>query len=359
VSDTRIETDSLVEQLLHGTPLAAWRRLVESARLFEQLAPWGWISPSQFIGLRFAADTPIAFVSIMGAQLPTHCCFAYLGWEALATIQEQMQAQQLSIRDLIETPALQVNFPEASTLDPKDLAILAACPLPLDKSTRAPLFRSHRPGFLPWILDTDEVHLMTEILRQTAGVAMRSETDPALLEPPEPGLVLVRSHNAAGAWVEEWLPCPARAEFDRPPVLDVAKLAQVAALRCGPARVQFDLSLTRATVGEKGSRIRTTYLLAAFDSEDGRCIGADVILPTDGIPAMWRSVPDRLLAICLHAGTRPREIEVCSEQMMETLRPLLGKLPIRLTFRRNLPHFQAFIDNMDPAARATEMQPHE
>jgi len=123
--------------------------------------------------------------------------------------------------------------------------------------------------------------------------------------------------------------------------------------------VQFDLSLTRATVGEKGSRIRTTYLLAAFDSEDGRCIGADVILPTDGIPAMWRSVPDRLLAICLHAGTRPREIEVCSEQMMETLRPLLGKLPIRLTFRRNLPHFQAFIDNMDPAARATEMQPHE
>jgi hypothetical protein len=345
--------------LIHGTPVAAWRRLIGSARLFEQLAPWGWISASQFFGLQFAADTPIAFVSIMGAQLPTRSCFAFLGWEALATIQEQMQARMLSIRDLIEAPALQVNFPEVGEIGPDDRAILKACQWPLTEQGHAPLFRSHRPGFLPWLLDTDEVRLMTEILRQTAGVAMRIESEPALFEPPEPGQILVRSHNAAGAWVEEWLPCPSRAEYEKPPALDAARLSQVAQLPCSPARVQFDLSLTRATVGEKGSRIRTTYLLAAFDSEDGRCIGADVILPADGIPAMWRSVPDRLLAICLHAGARPREIEVCSEQMMETLRPLLGKLPIRLTFRGSLPHFQAFVDNMDRATRPQEMQPHE
>ena len=81
---------------------------------------------------------------------------------------------------------------------------------------------------------------------------------------------------------------------------------------------------------------------------------ADVIMPVDGLAAMWRSVPDRFLNLCLHAGSRPREIEVASEQMMETLRPLLGHLPFKLTLRLRLPHFQNFLEEMNTLTHSKE-----
>ena len=189
---------------------------------------------------------------------------------------------------------------------------------------------------------------MAELLRQAVGVAMRRESDPDLLNPPEPGMIWVRGRSAAGAWREAWLPLPPATAL-APQALDADKLARAAALPCQPSRVEFDLALSRATIGEPGNRLRTTYLLAAVDSESGSCIGADIILPTEGVASMWRSVPNRLLDLCFHIGGRPREIEVASDRMMEALRPLLGRLPLKLTFRGALPHFQTLLEGMGQA----------
>lgn len=332
---------------LHGVSAEAWKQLCDCSELFKRLAPWAWMTPDECFGLRLPHSDPIAFVSIMGANRQNHACFAFLGWEALSRMQALMQAEALTVRDLIETPALQLTFIPLKELGPDDRAILqCAGPLP-PADTLCAVFRSHRTGFLPWLLDAREVRQLTEIIRQTTGVAMRRENDPDLLKPPDPGLIWVRGQDADGHWQEQWLPRPPDSVFARPPQIDAGKLAGVAALPCLQDRVQFDLALSRATIGEPGHRLRTTYLLAAFNSDGGHCIGADVVLPTDGLSAMWRSVPNHLLDICLHAKSRPREIEVRSEQMMETLRPLLGQLPIKLTLHHSLVHFQTFLEGMN------------
>ena len=95
--------------------------------------------------------------------------------------------------------------------------------------------------------------------------------------------------------------------------------------------------------------------MAAFDSRNGRCIGADVIMPIDGLATMWRSVPTgSSISACTRACTA--RIEVASEQMMETLRPLLGHLPFKLTLRLRLPHFQNFLEEMNTLTHSKEQE---
>jgi hypothetical protein len=340
----------------HGVPAEAWKHLCDSAALLRRLAPWAWMEPTRCFGIGIPGTDQVAFINLMGAggKGQNHACFAFLGWEAFVHIRDLMETKTLAIRDLLETPALQLTFVPFDQLSAEDQAILACAGMSEPAAEPAPVFRSHRTGFLPWLLAAEEVGQLTTLLRQTAGVVMRCENQPDLLKPPKPGVVWILGQDAAGHWQEAWHPIPPPAAFARPLELDADKLARVAALPCGPARVQFDLALSRATVGQKGNRLRTTYLLAAFDSESGTCIGADVVLPVDGLEAMWRSVPDRFLNLCLHASSLPREIEVGSEQMMATLRPLLGHLPVKLTLRLRLPHFQAFLESMNTLKTSRE-----
>lgn len=337
---------------MRGADAAAWQQLYDAALLLQRLSPWQWMVPQDYFGVRPLPDSPIAFISLMGsAEADKQALFAFLGWEALRHIRRLARVGKLTIRDLIETPTLQLAFLPRTECGSEDLALWHACGR--EPEAVVPICRSHRPGYLPWLLEGEEVPLLAEIVRQTIGLAMRCEFNAQLLRPPAPDQIFVLSTTGGGAWQEEF--CQTPAPSDPPPLqLDSSKLAQVTELPCHPERVQFDLALSRATVGEPGQRLRTAYLLAAFNSETGNCVGADVILPREELSALWHSVPTRLLDLCLHAGARPREIEVRSEQMMETLRPLLGKLPLRLTFRSELPHFEAFLAGMNRIATPQE-----
>ncbi len=349
------------EQLFRGASQDEWGALFESAALFERLEPWNWIQPLDFFGVQLA-DEEIAFVSIMGAGLPHHACFAFYGWQAFRTVGELIRQRRLTIRDLIETKALQLTYVEAGELGPLDLAIatFGGAKIATEPSDQpVAVFREHRPGYMPWLLEGAQVGRFSQILRQTIGVAMRLESDPELLRSGRANTIFVRQCDSAGTWHDQWLEPPAKHMANKPPVPDQDQIEKVAKLPCRPQKVQFDLALSQATVGDPGSRLRTTYLLAAFDSERGDCLGADVILPTDGIDEMWRSVPDRFLALCLHAGTRPREVEVRTDKMMGTLRPLLGELPIKLTFRSELSHYESFLEGMNRVSTTEESESDE
>ncbi len=338
-------------------PAADWRHLCDSASMLQHLEPWKWMAPDRMFGISLPGAGQIAFVSIMGGVgTQNQAVFAFSGWEAFAHIRERMEARILAVRDLIETPALQMSIVDAADTGADDRAILECGGLADPLPERVPVFRSHRTGFLPWLLNAFEVRTLAAILRQTAGVAMRCESGTDLLTPPKPDLIRVLGPDAAGHWQEEWHPVPRASEFEHPVPPDPDKLAQVAALPPDPECVQFDLALSGATVGRAGERLRTTYLMAAFDSRNGKCVGADVIMPVEGLAAMWRSVPGRFLDLCIHAGSRPREIEVASGQMMESLRPLLGRLPVKLTLRLRLPHFQAFLEKMNNTRRSEETE---
>lgn len=334
-------------ETLYDVPVAVWKSLVAAADLCRRVAPWNVFSRGEFFGIRPDDHWPIAFVTFLGSKTPAYqTCFAFLGWEAFAAMRSAILAGSLSVRALLETNALHFAIVTGKELSPADHDVLrTAGNWPEPETGLLPVFRSHCPGFLPWLPNADEAAHMAEICRQIAGVAMRRESSPGLPEPPAPGLVWVRSRNVRGQWVEGWLPIPPGKTPESQ--VDAGKLAQVQALPRHQTRMQFDLSMSEATIGNKGSRLRTTYLLAAFDSDDGKCLGADVLVVSEGLQALWLSVPNRLLNLLLHSGSLPREIEVGSIHMMETLRPLLGRLPIKLTLRERLPHFQTFLEGMN------------
>jgi hypothetical protein len=55
-----------------------------------------------------------------------------------------------------------------------------------------PMFRSYRPGYLPWYLEAPEARTLTYALEQAVEVVLRFEEDPGMLAPADEESYLVR-----------------------------------------------------------------------------------------------------------------------------------------------------------------------
>lgn len=324
------------DALLHGVRVATWRQLGDLAIQFRKLAPWTWMAEEDIFGIRLPGSDQIGFVSIMGAIGQHLACAVYLGWEALRDLRHALAGGELSFRSFIETPQLQLSFENREVLLANERDLLKQ----LGRSCRGrqawPVFRSHRVGYLPWLVDQREADWLVHVVHQAIGVALRKEDHPTMLASPDAESVWVRGLGADGNWSEMWLHPPPPPPALPPPVLDAAKLERLRRKGAGNGCVQVDLPLSRAMIGQRGERPQTAYMLMVLDRESGYCLGAELIQALEGLPAMWRDVPGRLLDYFVNEGRFPNEIEVASEQMMAALRPLGERLPLKLTRRARL-----------------------
>lgn len=332
------------QAVLYGVEVELWQRLCDVADCFKRLAPWRWMSAGDIFGIRLSSSGQIGFVSIAGQGGGLYACSVLLGWSALARLRLALERGGMTMRDLVEIPQLQLCFEDRGRLRPREYALLRKLGRGYRGRRAWPVFRSHRAGYLPWMLDRDEAGQLAGVVHQALGVALRLEDQPDLLTPPLPGACWVRGQDADGNWHEEWLSPPA--EMSVPVRLDRDKVRAVAALPTAMARVQADLSLTRACIGRGGARPQAAYMLTLLDGESGACLGADLVQALEGAPAMWQSLPDRVLDMLARAGARPREIEVASGELQAALRPLLGALPLKLTRRGRLDRVEAFREGM-------------
>lgn len=331
------------QEILHGVRAESWERLCEAADRLKRLAPWNWMSPDEFFGLRLPEREGIGFVFFTGGESEPAACHVLLGWEALQ--RRRAVGGRMSLRDLIEIPELLLCFTDRLALLPEERGMLRDLGRGYRGRGQWPAFRSHRAGCFPWMVDQEEADLLALAVDQALGVAMRREDRPEMLTPPFAGGCLVRSRSAGGDWREEWL-APAPAPPARAAV-DLLKVKAVAAAARRPARVQAGLTLTRAMIGQPGSRPQAVYMLVVLDGESGICLGADIVQALEGVAAMRASLPGHFLDILAAADVCPREIEVASAELMAALRPLLGRLPVKITMRSRLDHVTAFLEGLE------------
>ena len=187
-----------------------WRKLYEAAIAIKDLGPWEWMLESDVFGFRAPVADRLDFISIMGMRGEHLSVAVYLGDRAVVDFfRLETSDEPPAVADMLEIPHLQASFEDRDLLEREDRAIIRQLGFKFRGRQAWPMFRSYRPGFFPWFVESDEVETLICALDQILDVAPRLKEDPFLLcAPDDDQSFLVRSPQPTqdgAAWSEQFV----------------------------------------------------------------------------------------------------------------------------------------------------------
>ena len=325
--------------------IESWKRLYELSQEIKEMAPWEWISESEFFGVQDPSTGEQGFISTMGMNGEHYSIAAYRGAEGLYGYWHMADAGPFgNPEEILEVPQLQLSFEDRSTLTDHDRAIIKELGLKFRGRNSWPMFRSFRPGFFPWYLNKKEAHFLIHILEQTLNVLARYKEDETLLDPitDETYLVRIADESEEGlTWRDEMMEVlpPKFASVDitiEGPILE-AFLNLEQAVRI----VDADVFMFPGQIQEKpGKRPYFAYMLMIVEPETGMVFGTELLSPFPSLEAMWGKVPEALFKAMNNVGIYPNEIRTSSPRLHLVLEPVAEDIGFSVTQAEYLPSLE-------------------
>lgn len=321
---------------MKGSPaLEEWRRLYEAALRVKELAPWEWMEEVDVFGVQDPETEELGFVSVMGFLGEHYAVSVYRGAEALHAFWDWHEEEPTDTPDrLLETPQLQASFEDRELLDKEDRQLIKDLGFKFRGRHAWPLFRTYRPGFLPWFMEAEEARFLTWALEQLPEVAQRFREDPDLLYPEREDAYLVRvpqQREGALTWEDRLiaLPAPQPLRIEMP--MNTWLLEGLKRLKPSDRTLEVDLFLQLSPVKEKGDeRPYFPYMLMVVDAESGMILGSELLPPLPSLQEMWGKVPMALMGQWAGVRMVPARVQVKSGLLYSLLGPLAEELGFAL-----------------------------
>ena len=170
-----------------------WRDLHETFRDYCQAKPWQWLGDDDLVVVEHPSREYKGYCAVMGSAGIEYGLTVYIGDEGLASYLSLMTGEidPESPDGIDSMRSLSAWLGDRETLNNMDRAIIRDLGLKYRGRGRWPLFRSLVPGYMPWLLDSDETVFLTMAMRNMMDVAARmSRGELDLYSEDEPGLVL-------------------------------------------------------------------------------------------------------------------------------------------------------------------------
>ena len=307
-----------------------WHRLYEAAARIKELSPWEWMTETDVFGVQDPETGEIGFVSVLGLLGEHFGVSLYPNSRALYDFWALEEAgPEINPDALLEIPQLQASFEDRDQLDDRDRKVIKELGLKFRGRKVWPMFRSYRPGFLPWFLEAEEARSLAVALDQLLEVAPRFKVDRALLVPEDEGSYLVRVANQeAGTrvWEDTVMEVPPPEPVSIQVEMDPGALESLERLESLPQsghKLEMDLFMFPAPIqGEKEARPVFPYMLLTVDAGTAMVVGTDLLEPLPSLEAMWGSVPLAVTQQLTGLELRPEQLTVDSELLFALLQPL-------------------------------------
>ncbi|MEJ2049527.1 MAG: hypothetical protein P8Y60_06755, partial [Calditrichota bacterium] len=307
----------------------------------QSLAPWEWMEEQNIFGVDDPEGNYLGFVSIMG-QIGQHFAIAvYLGPQGLYDFWEIQYADPTNTPDrILEVPQLQLSFESREQLAKEDLQIIRQLGYKYRGAHHWPLFRSYRPGYFPWYLESDEARFLEIALQQSLDIAVRFREDPSLLEPRGDTTYLVRTPQPDTPEIQ-WEdrrsvivpPEPTTIEYS----IDMGEVETVNTLPRSRHPLEIDFFLTPSIIQEEGTRPLLPYLFLLVDSGSETVVGAELFTANPTLKDMYRLLPGNFIRQMLNQGYCPNQVQVRSALLVDLLEPLTEQLDIEVVVMDRLP----------------------
>jgi hypothetical protein len=323
--------------------LQEWGRLYEAAIQVKQIAPWEWMSEDMLFGVQDPETDELGFVSIMGALGEHFAAAVYLGakglygfWTAHAGDEDPFIPPEV----ILETYHLQASFEDRNTLRKDDRDIIKQLGLKFRGRNEWPMFRSYRPGLVPWFLEPWEVRFLAHALEQSLDVIACLEQDLSLLEPPDEESYLVRvprQQEGALAWQDQIVRVPPPELSPIQIAMDEELLARMKNAPRGQHELQVDLFLVPGGFRDRPGRPYLAYVLMVVEAASGFTLGSDLLTVETTLEDMWGQVPTHVLRKMAMLGGIPRQVTVRTRILWQLIQPLADELGVRVELATQLP----------------------
>jgi hypothetical protein len=330
-----------------------WVDLYTAAGGLKSLAPWTWMCDDEVFGVKVPESRTVGYCSVMG-NLGEHLALGVsLGSAGLAGLETVRRMKKPDFAEILFTQTmLKVSFESRADLESEDLAVIKQLGFKFRGGQAWPLFRSFRPGYMPWFITGAESRFLAAAIGQAFIVGMTVKEKPDALNPPHPGEYLVRVAVAGKdepEWHDEWLePSPPLDEETVGTVPDVpvepqliARVRDKARLRGGTWEV--DINPLLAPIGGPGERPYIPLQILVVDHESG------IVLDTD-----MKSLSDYLTGFREHfvevlngLGRMPDRILLANRRTEAVLAPIAAALQIPLELSKKLPGVQQIRRSME------------
>lgn len=314
--------------------MAEWQQLYDLIPEIKKLAPWTFMNEDMVFGVQNPDTSEYGFVSIMGS-LGEHLAIAvYLGTEALYSFWA-IQHDEVEPESILEVQQLQASFEDREMVTSEDRKVMNTLGRKFRGRQSWPVFRSYRPGFVPWYLTQDEAKFLVHVLTQVLDVAPRVRENPNLLPPLDDEFsYLIRMPIMEGEtllWQDQIMQVHPPKSRKINIMLDIEALAFVKNLPLSKSSLEVDFFMTPAQIQEqKGQRPFFAYSLLAVEHKSGFIIGGQTLSADPTMDDMLGQVALKLLYILANASLRPKTIFVQSARIHGLISPLCQELGIRI-----------------------------
>lgn len=321
-----------------------WGALYGAAVRVKELAPWEWMTEADVFCVQSPETGELGLVSVMGMLGEYYAVDVYVGSEGIhGFLDLQEMGPFMDPDSLIQIPQLHASFENREELDKRDREVIKELGLKFRGKNAWPMFRSYRPFFLPWFIESEEARFLTVALEQLSDVVPRFREDSSLLESPDDESFLLREPRREGGeivWEDSSTGVP---PLDAPPIeveMEVSKIEALGSLTRREIHLEADFLMFPAPAQDEGSRPYFPHMLLTVDAASGLILGSELLAPFPSPEAMWGQVPQSLADQLSAADLLPKKVSVDSELLFELLAPLAEEAGFEIELSPNLPSLE-------------------
>ena len=303
-----------------------WMNLYEAARAFNGLQPWRLLGDDQVFGVMDPKSGRMGYCCVLGALDELFALSVYRGAIGYDCYKKTRDADSdadiddaMSIADI-----LMAEFVDWEEVHKEDKAAMRRAGAGFSGPNMFPVFRSTKPGRIPWHIDDAEAFYLSAALKRGSAVFAAVSTG-ALDLASQPGRILCfYPGETTGRWEDE----PALPRRESVPIQ--VDSAAAMSIRSYPIRAELvweaDAAGTTSVVKGKPGPY---FAQAALVVDRASLFLFPVELYEPGAPAAQKAA-DAVCRACADARVRPARIVVRSQELLVALEPLGTALGVSL-----------------------------
>ena len=310
-----------------------WRRLYDVAVEFKKLKCWDWIYDDDLFGVQNPDDGEIGYCCIMGNFRQMFGIAVYLGADGLDGYLK-IQSGEIGEADpdaLYSQKCIMASFEDRDYLWKEDLQLIKKFGLKFRGRNQWPMFRSYRPGYVPWFLTKKEALFLTVALEQAIDVTVRFREDEGLLTPRGKNEYLIRVPDKIEdiiLWEDRWMkPAPVKKTKLSDDRVDEVRMQKIKKKAVRTSNIwEIELAFSPTPVREKKERPYFPRTLAVIDQRS--TMGLDFhIFEISSDTSEFRN---HFLDFLEKHGALPKEILVGNDETLQIIAPITSLLKINV-----------------------------
>ena len=308
-----------------------WEGLYQAAIRFKENSPWVWMENGDLFAVENPFDGETGYCSVLGNGGQEFGLVLFLGAEGYNAYMRLMMDESETVRPepILDTCALSVLFVNRDELARPDMAVIRSLGLNFRGNNAWPLFRSQRPGYLPWYLEKEEALFLTSALQQAVNVVIRvRDNDLDLFAGSDADLVLTR-YFYEGQWLDEWRkPRVAEEQVRVSVTLDKERLRRLHdATGKKSGSWELDLFILPAAIDSGTGRPYYPNCILAVERNQGLIVGTDLLGPGLSL----KEKQEAFIRLLEKATPLPQEIRVGNKEVGQLVEPVAEELGISIS----------------------------